>query len=69
MKHKKIIIWSAAAAVAIIGAISTVLYLRYGRLTPDLIMNAETVGSSSEIELIWKTVIGAVSASRITVRR
>ena len=55
MKHKKIIIWSAAAAaVAIIGAISTVLYLRYGRLTPDLIMNAETVGSSSEIELIWE---------------
>ena len=59
MKYKKIVRWGiAAAAVAVVGVVSTALYLRYGRLTPDLILNAETFGTESEIELIWEDCYG-----------
>lgn len=55
MKYKKIAFGCiGAAAAAAVGVLSTVLYLRYGRLTPDLILTAETFGIGSEIELIWE---------------
>ena len=55
MKYKKVIFGCiGAAAAAAVGVLSMVLYLRYGRLSPELILTSETVGTSSEIELIWE---------------